>query len=278
MRLYKQAPLSFAGQKKSFRDEFIQIIKDKFSEDNLFVDLFGGSGYLSHCIHYVYPKAKVVYNDFDNYAERLQHISETNEIVDCLRDIFQEYRVGKQEKCSPELEDQIYDLLQEFEDSGSYVDYITLSSVICFSNRICKTNKELRGSRLYNRLRNGDFNQADGYLDGLTIVRDDYKKIYEQYKDCDKVVWILDPPYIATETRQYKMDCWVLKDYLDVLLIPKNESRWIYFTCDGSGILELMDWIDRECQTKFLDGVQVKTRRRCCSYQKEYLDYMLVKA
>lgn len=37
------------------------------------VDAFGGSGLLSHVAKRLKPKATVIYNDFDGYAERLAH-------------------------------------------------------------------------------------------------------------------------------------------------------------------------------------------------------------
>ena len=38
----------------------------------VFLDLFGGSGLLSHHLKCRYPNNRVVWNDFDNYAERLK--------------------------------------------------------------------------------------------------------------------------------------------------------------------------------------------------------------
>ena len=44
----------------------------------MFVDLFGGSGLLSHITKCVRTDATVVYNDFDNYRCRLVNIPATN--------------------------------------------------------------------------------------------------------------------------------------------------------------------------------------------------------
>lgn len=41
------------------------------------VDVFGGSGLLSHTVKRIKPKARVIYNDFDGYSERLKHIDDT---------------------------------------------------------------------------------------------------------------------------------------------------------------------------------------------------------
>ncbi|MFW9287448.1 hypothetical protein ACN9OX_12695, partial [Glaesserella parasuis] len=44
------------------------------------VDAFGGSGLLSHVTKRLKPKATVIYNDFDGYAERLAHIDDINRL------------------------------------------------------------------------------------------------------------------------------------------------------------------------------------------------------
>ena len=67
------APLPFVGQKRMFAKEFIKVL-EQFPEDTVFVDLFGGSGLLSHIAKRSKPDATVVYNDFDNYRFRLKNI------------------------------------------------------------------------------------------------------------------------------------------------------------------------------------------------------------
>lgn len=57
------APLPFVGQKRMFAKEFIKVL-EQFPEDTVFVDLFGGSGLLSHIAKRSKPDATVVYNDF----------------------------------------------------------------------------------------------------------------------------------------------------------------------------------------------------------------------
>ena len=46
-KMYLSAPLPFVGQKRMFVRELIQVLK-QFPDDATFVDLFGGSGLLSH--------------------------------------------------------------------------------------------------------------------------------------------------------------------------------------------------------------------------------------
>lgn len=46
-KTYSQAPLPFVGQKRMFASEFRKVLK-RFSDKTVFIDLFGGSGLLSH--------------------------------------------------------------------------------------------------------------------------------------------------------------------------------------------------------------------------------------
>ena len=62
--MYKSAPLPFVGQKRMFVKEFIKVLS-QFPADTVFVDLFGGSGLLSHIAKRTKPESTVVYNDFE---------------------------------------------------------------------------------------------------------------------------------------------------------------------------------------------------------------------
>lgn len=64
MKNYTSAPLPFMGQKKRFIREFRKALRE-FDHATVFVDLFGGSGLLSHVTKRERPDARVIYNDFD---------------------------------------------------------------------------------------------------------------------------------------------------------------------------------------------------------------------
>ena len=51
-----------------FASKFRKVLK-RFSDRTVFVDLFGGSGLLSHITKRERPDATVIYNDHDNYRE-----------------------------------------------------------------------------------------------------------------------------------------------------------------------------------------------------------------
>ena len=79
-RVYMSAPLPFPGQKRRFAGGYREFL-DSVKGASVFVDLFGGSGLLSHITKRERPDALVVYNDFDNYRQRLGHIPRTNSLL-----------------------------------------------------------------------------------------------------------------------------------------------------------------------------------------------------
>ncbi|MBU2526241.1 MAG: DNA adenine methylase [Bacteroidetes bacterium] len=73
---WKTAPLPFQGQKRFFVRHFEEALKG-YPPNAVYVDLFGGSGLLSHTVKARHPDARVVYNDYDGYSERLAAIPQT---------------------------------------------------------------------------------------------------------------------------------------------------------------------------------------------------------
>lgn len=238
MKKYTQAPLPFQGQKRRFIKEFRKAL-NSYPEDAVYVDLFGGSGLLSHTVKSKYPKATVIYNDFDNYRKRLNAIPETNNILEKLRIILADFPRGK--RITGKHRDEVLRELRVADKKG-YVDYITLSASLKFSMNYSTDLKGFIKETLYNTVRRGGYN-ADSYLHKVEIVCQDYKSLYESYKSCKNVVFLVDPPYLNTDTATYNSkEYWKLKDYLEVLSVLKG-NNFFYFTSNKSQIVELCEWV-----------------------------------
>lgn len=268
---YSQAPLPFMGQKRMFAGEFRHFLKH-ISDDTVFVDLFGGSGLLSHIAKCEKPGSTVVYNDYDNYRKRLSNIPRTNALLSDIRQIVNGH--PRKKILSEEHKQQILRRVLRDEESG-YVDYITLSASLLFSMHYVLTYQSLCEETFYNNVRMSDY-AADNYLDGLKIESCDYKKLYEKYRDIPNVVFLIDPPYLSTEVGTYRMN-WGLSDYLDVLLILQNTS-FIYFTSNKSSILELCEWIgENDSLGNPFAGAQKRVFNAHVNYSSSYTDIMLYK-
>lgn len=268
---YNQAPLSFVGQKRMFAAQFIKILP-QFEDKTVFVDLFGGSGFLSHIAKRERQDATVVYNDFDNYRERLANIPRTNKLLADLREIIGDH--DDKARITGATRDAIIERIER-EDNEGFVDYITLSASILFSAKSATSLEEFKKQGLYNRIRLSDYT-ADGYLDGIEIVACDYKELFAKYKDNPNVVFLVDPPYLNTDVGTYTMS-WKLGDYLDVLTVLKD-SAYVYFTSNKSDIIELCEWIgeNKVTENPFRDASKVEFRASV-NYNSRYIDIMLYK-
>lgn len=267
---YMSAPLPFVGQKRMFANEYKNILKS-ITGVSVFVDLFGGSGLLSHITKREKPDVKVIYNDFDGYCKRLEYIDHTNQILTELRKIT--INVPRNKILPNTVKRRVLALLEQKEKDGYFVDYITLSSSLLFSMKYRLSLEEISKEAMYNNIRKTDYNSA-GYLDGLEITSCDYRELFEKYKNREDVVFIVDPPYLSTEVGTYSM-CWRLSDYLDVLKILSG-SRYVYFTSNKSSIVELCEWLGKNNGIgnpfEYATKKEFNTRM---NYNAQYTDIML---
>lgn len=270
-KTYTCAPLPFMGQKRRFLTHFKTALKD-FETATLFIDLFGGSGLLSHTAKSVRPDAQVVYNDYDDYHMRLLNVDRTNVMLDNIRLLIGDCQ--KDKKLPNDIKTAIIEYIRKEEQKG-FVDYITLSSSLLFSMKYALSLQELEKSTMYNCVRKANYD-VSGYLDGLQIVKYDYKELFNKYKHLDNVVFFVDPPYLSTEVGTYK-NYWRLSDYLDVLKVLK-ENSYVYFTSDKSSIIELCDWLEMnlEANNPFKGAIQYDMPVKV-NYNGGYTDVMLYK-
>jgi site-specific DNA-adenine methylase len=272
MKEYLSSPLPFVGQKRMFAGELKKVLFD-FPEDSVFVDLFGGSGLLSHITKRQCPRATVVYNDFDNYRQRLENIPKTNKLLRDFRAMLCD--IPHKKLIPADMKERMLERIKEEEATG-FVDYITVSSGIMFSMKYQMSLEGLRKESFYNNIRKNDYAECDDYLEGLTIVSCDYKELYNQYKNVKNVVFFVDPPYLSTDVSTYRMS-WSLRDYLDVLTVLQGHS-YVYFTSNKSSIIELCDWMgkNREMGNPFDDCIK-KEFNAHMNYNSCYTDIMLYK-
>ena len=269
---YLSAPLPFVGQKRMFAQKFKEVLKE-YPDNSVFVDLFGGSGLLSHITKREKPNATVIYNDYDNYRMRLNNINRTNALLSDLRKFTIDC---PRQKLIPEpIRGLILERLRQEETTG-FVDYITISSSLLFSMKYCMNLKDLQRESFYDNIRKQDYPLCTDYLNGLEIVSCDYKELVKKYKNLPNVVFLVDPPYLSTEVGTYRMN-WRLSDYLDVLSILVDKS-FIYFTSNKSSILELCCWMGNHPNigNPFNNAKKEEFNARM-NYNSTYTDVMLYK-
>lgn len=275
-RIYKSAPLPFQGQKRFFLEPYKKALieMNKKKKIKLIVDLFGGSGLLSHTALQVLPQCQVIYNDFDNYHQRIKYIPKTNLLLEDLRELVKNEPQDK--KITEAAKGQIIERIKAEEQEVGYIDYITISVSLLFSGNHANSLEKLINEPFYNRIRKSNYELAETYLEGVDTVRQDYRVLYEQCKGIDGAVFIIDPPYLSTDVSSYR-SYWKLADYLDVLKTLKGSS-FIYFTSNKSQIIELLDWFNMNynMDSPFIGAKRIE-RKNTINSQGGYTDIMIYK-
>lgn len=276
MKNYTQSPLPFQGQKRKFLSH-VKTVLANYPENAIFIDLFGGSGILSHTVKQLKPSAKVIYNDYDNFSKRLSAVSQTNELLRKIRLITKSL---KKDKLIPDVYKlEILEIIRQEEKTTSYVDYITLSSSLLFSAKYAISFEDLSKQTFYNNVRQSNY-VTDDYLQGVEIVSLDYRKIFDEYKSNKSVVFLVDPPYLSTDCSTYGSDkYWKLKDYLNVLDVLVN-TNYLYFTSNKSQIVDLCEWMETRTNTENINPFSGSTTvciNTQLNHSTKYTDMMLYK-
>lgn len=240
-KTFKQAPLPFIGQKRMFL-KHVEIVLNKHIDGEgdgwTIVDVFGGSGLLSHTAKRLKPKATVIYNDFDGYAERLKHIDDINR----LRQIIFNYLHGiipKNGRLSKEIKAEIINKINDFK---GYKDLNCLASWLLFSGQQVGSIEALFAKDFWHCVRQSDYPTAEGYLDGIEVISESFHKLIPRYQNQEKVLLLLDPPYLCTRQESYKQGTYF--DLIDFLrLINLTKPPYIFFSSTKSEFIRYLDYM-----------------------------------
>lgn len=273
MQTLTKPPLRFIGSKKNYRKQYLDVLLKRFDDSYVYVDLFGGSGFLSYLTKKTYPNARVIYNDFDNYSERLQNIPTLNVQLQHIRTLIGHLK--PKEKVPDHLKDAIIEYLQ----TQAYVDMLSISSFVLFTNVVCRTVDELRNHSFYNRAPKHDIPECNEYLQGLEIRCEDFQVLIDEFKRCPRVVFIVDPPYFASIKHQYTGRFWNWCDFIKIIDLLISSDRWLYFTNKESETLELLQYIDKLTNGKIdMQNIEQYEQRQVCGCRSVFHDIMMVRS
>lgn len=239
--LFNKSPLPFMGQKRNYVKLLYNILQD-FSIDcnTIFLDCFGGSGLLSQTIRYYYPYNKVVWNDYDNFHDRLQKIEITREIFNTLRPHISHYK--SQNRLTDIEKSMLYKVIDSHDEKD--IDFITISTWFCFQTNYAINKEYFKKIANYNRMPSVfAIDNYKLYLNNIERVSCDYKELLQKYSTQKKnVILILDPPYLATEVGNYDL-CFSLKDTLELVGIIKQYPQVLMFSSERSCVKELLHFL-----------------------------------
>lgn len=276
-KTFKQAPLPFIGQKRMFL-KHVEIVLNKHidgeGEGWTIVDVFGGSGLLSHTAKQLKPKATVIYNDFDGYAERLNHIDDINR----LRQMIFNYLHGiipKNGRLSKEIKEEIINKINNF---NGYKDLNCLASWLLFSGQQVGSVEALFAKDFWNCVRQSDYPTAEGYLDGIEVISESFHKLIPRYQNQEKVLLLLDPPYLCTRQESYKQATYF--DLIDFLrLINLTKPPYIFFSSTKSEFIRYLNYMQESKINNWetFEGYKRITVKASTSKDGIYEDNMIYK-
>ena len=274
---YRKAPLPFVGQKRNFLKHLISVLQQNIPNDGAgwtIVDVFGGSGLLAHTAKRTLPKARVIYNDFDGYAERIKHIDDINrlraQIAALLVDIPRQKRITDKA-----LKAQIIDTIRAFD---GYVDLATLTSWLLFSGQQVGTFEELCAKDFWHCLRQSDYPSADGYLDGVEVVSESFHTLLPRFSADPQAVFVLDPPYLCTKQESYKQAHYF--DLIDFLrLVNITRPPYIFFSSTKSEFVRFIEYMqeDKVDNWQAFAGAQRVVVDVSINHNNKYEDNMVYK-
>lgn len=253
MHKYSKAPLPFLGQKRNW----LKTIKTLDFTDKIVIDLFGGSGLLSHTIKQNNPTATVIWNDFDDYQSRLNQIKATESLRQVLNELTK--HIEKASRPSLELQQKIIDAIQ----ASGCIDYITISSWLLFGGKYAHSLDELLAHAWYCRVNQTPLSSLN-YLNGIKREQLDFRELLSKYSYQDNVIYVADPPYIMTNQQGYVKgkndEHFRLKDAIALIQALKGKQALIFSstkseTDDLLGIFNSGDNIKRiEYQASLPEG------------------------
>lgn len=271
--MYTQAPLPFRGQKRGWNKHVRSIIAGaRAAGITTVVDLFGGSGLLSRIVKDTDPALRVVYNDYDHYVDRIALIPRTNAILAELRHILA--TVPPKARIPLDVKQRVDDVLRRYEQTGP-VDYITLSASLLFSGKWKDNHIGFVRQSYYACPPKADY-RADGYLDGLEVRHEDYRTLFAEFRGRRDVLFLIDPPYLQTESEGYKTDAYLrLGDYLDIVRLM-DDTRFVAFSSDKSDLVDLFRWLDG-CGHGFhlLEGAEIYRRKLQIGATRSFTDILM---
>ena len=277
MRHFSQAPLPFVGQKRLFLTYFKSVLNEMIANNGegwTIVDAFGGSGLLSHTAKQLKPQARVIYNDFDGYAEWLKHIDDINHLRQQLSDLLADY--PRRKRLDIAMRHKIIDVIESFD---GYKDPHILCAWLLFSGQQVKSVDELYRHGFYNCVRQSDYPTADGYLDGIEVVHESFSTLLPQFSDDKRVIFVLDPPYLCTHQASYKQDGYFdLINFLELIRLAR--PPYIFFSSTKSEFVRFVDWLittKGDNWQSFVDYHRIVVQTST-SYSGKYEDNLIYKS
>lgn len=231
--------MPYRGSKWKFRNQIYDGLKDiKFENENLKIfDLFGGSGSLSLIFKTLYPKAQIVLNDYDVIIEKDgeniidKSLTLTNEVLNKIRTTLTPEDFNKEKIINS---DKIHTIINEYKEQ---LDKDIIATQAIASNINFNGRYELNAATYWNRIKKTNYEMYYHNFEGIKIIHDDFEKVLKdesekEEKDITKL-FLLDPPYLYTDTTGYNTKYWKLSKYLFMLVYIFKHPDYKFILFEG---------------------------------------------
>lgn len=268
--------MPFIGQKRNFVKHYAAALENIPGDGAgwIIIDAFGGSGLLAHIAKRLKPQAQVIYNDFDNYRERLANIADTNAL---RRELFALLtRQGYSKRCARISDAHKREVLQLIDRFQGYKDFKTLSTWLLFSGKSANNLTELAKYAFYFCIPLCDYSEHCDYLEGIEAVCEDFRDLLDKYKHNQKALFVLDPPYICTSQETYKLETFFdLIDFLD--LTKRVRAPFILFSSTKSEFLRYMEFDKQNNKASEFNYAELIQINATVNHSHSYQDNLVFK-
>lgn len=153
-----------------------------------------------------------------------------------------------------------------------------LYSWLAFSGQQVSTFDELYKQSFWHRVRQSDYPIAEGYLDGVDIVRESFHQLMPRFSGKPNTLLVLDPPYLCTHQESYKQARYF--DLVDFLrLIHLTKPPYVFFSSTKSEFIRFIDAMvtDKWDNWQTFDTTQRIVVQTSPGYNSQYEDNMVYK-
>ena len=127
-------------------------------------------------------------------------------------------------------------------------------------------------------MRLSDYPSADGYLDGVEVVRESFHTLLPKYANDPKALFVLDPPYLCTKQESYKQATYF--DLIDFLrLVNITRPPYVFFSSTKSEFIRFVNYMleDKVDNCQAFENAKRITVNTKLNYQVAYEDNLVYK-
>lgn len=147
----------------------------------------------------------------------------------------------RSQKLDKDTKDKVLNAIFSFD---GFVDVQVLPAWILFSGQQLSCLDDIKKETLYNRIKKNDYEQSDGYLDGLVIECLDFEVLLQRYQNTPNCLLILDPPYVCTAQGAYaKHGYFGMTKFLSLMHFVR--PPYVFFSSTKSELLDYMAYLEK---------------------------------